>query len=191
MTGSPVISFAMYSHAKAVQAAAFAIRAFDSQARVPTLSWPHLTGILFEADCHHINAHGRPVTGEEWRVTSQGIEPSGLKAVLDGDPVALAQLTAAGPSLQLLRDPSERSRIRAELPDGYGWRGLSESDRDTIMARLGNWRALDFAEALHHGRRLAIPLMAPGGRIPYEAMIADPDDIAQVLDFAGFGHFGD
>lgn len=184
-----VISFALYSHARAVDAAAFAIHLFDTRQNPADTraSWPHITGVLFQADCAHVKEWGRPISGEEWRVTSQGLRPDGLAAVLDGDPVARRRLRPG--QAEIFRAADDPTDIRAVIPNDYAWPLLSESDREAIWKAVPDWRRLSFEEALHHGRRLAIPLMSPGGRIPYENILEEPELIEHTLGLAGFGHF--
>ena len=138
------------------------------------------------ADKDHLNRHGRPVFGANYRAMRFGPVPLEIYEMAKGEPIWLAELG-------LDRLPWELRGYR--LHRNPAWNGpadlraLSESDRDAVAAGVARARGMSFDErtAATHGPDWQKARLGP---IRYEDMLDDGPDkaerVAELRESAAF-----
>lgn len=95
---------------------------------------------LFEADKHHLNLHGRPVTGDTYIKMEYGTVPSAIKNIIDKDFITLAGLNIDEPPFK----KGENHLVVPEREPDLDY--LSESDIESLDVGIKKYLHLSFAQ---------------------------------------------
>ena len=139
--------------------------------RDPDLDIYHLVKCAFFADKWHLNAYGRPVTGDQYVADTYGPRGKVLYGLLRAEPFELLALGGNGAA-----PFKARGKWHFKAARGPNLRLLSASDRDALEAAYQAWGRLSFKDLVDiaHDDPAWIEA-APGGAMRPELLIDDEE----------------
>ena len=169
----PRIAFP-FSPAKATATLHFLTEVMSSPMRIehPLLRLKAVMAVLWIADVRHFQAEQRPITGTRWQAYPQGPVPTDIVALINGDPIWLAELpeTEYAAPFEIPSDFVARNlRVRfAHDPKKL----LSSSERETLKKAVVTGKDLKRSKRQTAMRGEAYQLTPLYEVIPWELMLA-------------------
>jgi Protein of unknown function (DUF4065) len=169
----PRIAFP-FSPGKATATLHFLAEIMSSPMRIehPLLRLKAVMAVLWIADVRHFQAEQRPITGTRWQAYPQGPVPTDIIALINGDPVWLAELpeTEYAAPFEIRSDCIARNlRVRfAHDPKKL----LSPSERETLKKAVATGKDLKRSKRQTAMRGEAYQLTPLYQDIPWELMLA-------------------
>lgn len=136
----------------------------------PDIDIYHLVKAAYFADKYHLNAHGRPLVGDEYEAAWFGPLPQVIYGLVRHEPMEMLALGNQGP-LPIRMD--EKNCVTAEREPNL--RRLSQSDIDALGHGVDHVKNKSFDQLFRETHADPAYLRAKGGRMDYREFILDED----------------